>query len=70
MMIQNAFPGVIVDQADDTASALEKMASHSYLLVLVNRKLDCDYSDGIEVIRALKSDPLHSKPRNVGHELP
>ncbi len=61
MMIQHAFPGVIVDQADDTASALEKMGSHPYLLVLVNRKLDCDYSDGIEVIRAIKSDPLHSK---------
>jgi CheY-like chemotaxis protein len=26
-------------------------------LVLVNRKLDADYSDGMEVIRALKADP-------------
>ena len=26
-------------------------------LVLVNRKLDADYSDGMEVIRALKEDP-------------
>jgi CheY-like chemotaxis protein len=26
-------------------------------LVLVNRKLDVDYSDGMDVIRALKDDP-------------
>lgn len=26
-------------------------------LVLINRKLDLDYSDGLELIRALKADP-------------
>jgi CheY-like chemotaxis protein len=26
-------------------------------LVTVNRKLDCDYSDGVEVIRQIKADP-------------
>jgi len=25
--------------------------------VLVNRKLDCDYSDGVDVIRQIKADP-------------
>lgn len=30
-------------------------------LVLVNRKLDRDYSDGIEIIRQLKSDPATAK---------
>ena len=33
------------------------MKSGQFDLVLVNRKLDIDYSDGIDVIRTLKADP-------------
>ncbi len=40
--------------ADDT---LTQLKSGRFDLVLVNRKLDADYSDGIEVIRQIKSDP-------------
>jgi|tagenome__1003787_1003787.scaffolds.fasta_scaffold20713159_1 CheY-like chemotaxis protein len=43
------------DAADDAMAQLHR---EKYDLVLVNRKLDCDYSDGIEVIRALKADPV------------
>ena len=32
------------------------MNKREYSLVLVNRKLDRDYSDGIEIIRQLKAD--------------
>ena len=39
---------------DDTLAALR---ARSFDLVLVNRKLDQDYSDGIEIIRHLKGDP-------------
>jgi CheY-like chemotaxis protein len=39
---------------DDT---LRELAESKFDLVLVNRKLDRDYSDGIEVIRQIKSDP-------------
>jgi CheY-like chemotaxis protein len=46
-----------VVQVDDAAGALAELKSGHFDLVLVNRKLDCDYSDGIEVIRALKADP-------------
>lgn len=49
--------GCEVVQVDDRAGALAELKGRQYDLVLVNRKLDCDYSDGIEVIRALKSDP-------------
>ncbi len=42
------------DQADDAFQVLNK---HSIDLILVNRKLDIDYSDGIEVIRKIKADP-------------
>jgi len=38
---------------DDTFIALR---SESYDLVLVNRKLDQDYSDGLNIIRAIKAD--------------
>lgn len=30
-------------------------------LVLINRKLDCDYSDGTEILKQLKSDPRLAK---------
>ncbi|HEX3600946.1 MAG TPA: response regulator [Lacipirellulaceae bacterium] len=46
-----------LDQADGTDDTLAMVRSGSYDLVLVNRKLDIDYSDGIDVIRALKADP-------------
>jgi CheY-like chemotaxis protein len=46
-----------IDTADATADALAQMKRSKFDLVLVNRKLDADYSDGIEVIRALKDDP-------------
>jgi two-component system chemotaxis response regulator CheY len=46
-----------VVQVDDTAGALSELKSGPFDLVLVNRKLDCDYSDGVEVIRTLKADP-------------
>jgi CheY-like chemotaxis protein len=44
-------------QVDDAAGALAELKGGHFDLVLVNRKLDCDYSDGIEVIRKLKTDP-------------
>ena len=39
-----------VVQVDDAAGALSELKSGPFDLVLVNRKLDCDYSDGLEVI--------------------
>jgi CheY-like chemotaxis protein len=46
-----------VVQVDDAAAALTELKSSPFDLVLVNRKLDCDYSDGVEVIRAIKGHP-------------
>jgi two-component system chemotaxis response regulator CheY len=42
--------------ADSAQDALAHLKRSRFDLVLVNRKLDSDYSDGIEVIRALKAD--------------
>lgn len=47
-----------VVQVDDAAGAFAELKAAPFDLVLVNRKLDIDYSDGIEVIRRLKSDPV------------
>lgn len=42
---------------DDT---LEELKSRPFDLVLINRKLDADYSDGLDVIRMIKADPAIS----------
>lgn len=42
------------DAFDDAAALLRQTPCD---LVLVNRKLDIDYSDGLDVIRRLKADP-------------
>lgn len=46
-----------VVQVDDAAGALASLREGQFDLVLVNRKLDVDYSDGIDVIKQLKADP-------------
>jgi CheY-like chemotaxis protein len=46
-----------VDAADDVREALDKLRGERYDLVLVNRLLDLDASEGMEIIRAVKSDP-------------
>jgi two-component system chemotaxis response regulator CheY len=45
---------VKVDLADEAIVALR---TEPYDLVLINRKLDADYSDGLEILRAIKADP-------------
>ncbi len=48
---------VEIYQADQASDALEILARQQIDLILVNRKLDIDYSDGIDVIRKIKSAP-------------
>jgi len=50
-----------VVQVDDAQGALAELRANRFDLVLVNRKLDIDYSDGIEVIRAIQADPVASQ---------
>ena len=42
------------DRMDDSMQALQ---SHSIDLILINRKLDADYSDGMEILKAIKQNP-------------
>ncbi len=48
---------VEIDQSDVEVDTLEKLKQESYDLVVINRKLDADYSDGIELIRKIKNMP-------------
>jgi CheY-like chemotaxis protein len=44
-------------QAHGPEDTLAQLRGGRFDLVLVNRKLDQDYSDGIEIIRQVKGDP-------------
>ena len=61
-LIQGNF-GAQVVSADLPEDALSRLKNEAFDLVLVNRKLDADYSDGLEIIKEIKQDPeLKSVP--------
>jgi CheY-like chemotaxis protein len=61
-MFHSRFKAQVI-QADSAADALPLLRRQPVDLVVVNRKLDCDYSDGMEVLRQIKADPqLRSIP--------
>lgn len=43
-------------QAHGSSDTLTLMRDQHFALVLINRKLDQDYSDGLEVLKLIKSD--------------
>jgi two-component system chemotaxis response regulator CheY len=55
-MLKNNFAAAIVP-VDTAEDALQALGREKFALVLVNRKLDADYSDGLEIIRQIKADP-------------
>lgn len=54
-LIQSHFSAAVL-QTDGLEDTVELLQQRPVDLVLVNRKLDRDYSDGIDVVRALKAD--------------
>lgn len=48
--------GAEVVQAHQMEDALEQLRAGRFDLVLINRKLDIDYSDGIDILRQIKAD--------------
>jgi CheY-like chemotaxis protein len=54
-MLETTFHADII-QVDDAAGALAALKHGPFDLVLVNRKLDIDYSDGLDIIRQIKGD--------------
>ena len=54
---------VDVIKADSLTDTLQQLNANDVALVLINRKLDIDYSDGIEILRSIKAEPsLESVP--------
>lgn len=49
--------GASVIQSHGVEDTLEILRTRHIDLVTVNRKLDRDYSDGMEVVKAIKADP-------------
>jgi CheY-like chemotaxis protein len=54
-LIEGNFAATVI-QADRRQDALAALRSDPFDLVLINRRLNRDYSDGIDVIRAIKDD--------------
>ena len=55
--------GAKVVQADGPSDAFGSPTEEPFDLILVNRKLDQDYSDGLEIVRQIKADAkLRSVP--------
>jgi len=54
-MLESQFHADVV-QADGLDDALAALRKEPFYLVLVNRKLDQDYSDGLDVIKRIKAD--------------
>ena len=54
-MLQRSF-GAEVVQVDGPDDALAALRKEPFDLIVVNRKLDQDYSDGLDVIKAIKAD--------------
>jgi CheY-like chemotaxis protein len=48
--------GAEVVQTHDLAGTLAELRRGQFDLVLINRKLDQDYSDGMEILRQIKAD--------------
>ena len=46
-----------VVQAHGPEDTMRELRDGRFDLVLINRKLDQDYSDGIEILRAIKGEP-------------
>ena len=55
MLIQHF--GAEVVQTHGAHDTLEYLHEERFDLVLINRKLDQDYSDGVEILKLIKSDP-------------
>jgi CheY-like chemotaxis protein len=55
-LIEGSFAATVVPAAS-AVEALDALRGGSFELVLVNRKLDADSSDGLDIVRAIKQDP-------------
>jgi CheY-like chemotaxis protein len=55
-MLQRNF-GATTSTAETAAETLARLSQERFDLVLINRKLDQDYSDGVAILKRIKQDP-------------
>lgn len=55
--LQSVFD-VQVEKIDSAADTLDRLRKVPCDLVLINRKLDADYSNGTDILRTIKADPV------------
>ena len=55
-MLEGQF-GAKVTRTHGMDDTLDELKRGSFALVLINRKLDADYSDGIDILKRIKQDP-------------
>lgn len=55
-MVTSHFQATVL-QTHGVEDTVEMLRNRKVDLVTVNRKLDRDYSDGLEIVKAIKSDP-------------
>jgi CheY-like chemotaxis protein len=55
--LRDHFGAEVVPAAVLDSASLGKIREGQFSLVLVNRKLDVDYSDGLDIVRQIKADP-------------
>ncbi len=60
-MLETRFAPVQVLQAHNAQDTLNKLAESQIDLVLINRKLDQDYSDGVEILKLIRGEPAYAK---------
>jgi len=61
-MLETSF-GAEVVQVHGLEDTFEELRKSKYDLVVINRKLDRDYSDGMDILKAIKADEqLSSTP--------
>jgi len=56
MVTRNFDDNIAVDQAHQAVDALTLLKQHEYALVIVNRLLDCDGTEGMDVVRQVKAE--------------
>jgi len=52
----NSHFDVEVDRSHQMDDTLDKLRTQSYDMVMINRKLDADYTDGMAILETMKAD--------------
>jgi CheY-like chemotaxis protein len=59
-LLERSFAAQVV-RTHEMTDTLQALREQAYDLILINRKLDIDYTDGMEILQKLKADPELSK---------